>query len=168
MGSWFRPERHSNTHAPPVLVHYSHHLIYQANFELVIFWIRYIPVQDDCDKVVFWSRPDDIKRNFRWYSGEGAWEAGGAQNCSRVRRVTMTTLWAASTQAPSHCQPVETKYTYPVFTKGRTGKGAKINTSERTRDAKVKSRMPLRKAHGGPLLENSRERQRASIVSSWV
>ena len=68
MGSWFGPERHSNTHAPPVLVHYSHHLIYQANLELVIFWIRYIPVQDDCDKVVFWSRPDDIKRNFRWYS----------------------------------------------------------------------------------------------------
>ena len=34
--------------------------------------------------------------------GGGAGEAGGAQNSSPVQRVTMTTLWVASTQAPSH------------------------------------------------------------------
>ena len=33
----------------------------------------------------------------------GAWEAHGAQNCNPVQQVTMKTLWAAFTQAPSYC-----------------------------------------------------------------
>ena len=37
------------TYAPALLVRCSHHLIYQANWELVIIWIRYITVQDYCD-----------------------------------------------------------------------------------------------------------------------
>ena len=44
--------------------------------------------------------------------GGGNWEAGGAQTCSQVQQVTMTTLWVASTQAPSYCQSVEINDTW--------------------------------------------------------
>ena len=66
-------------------------------------------------------------------------------------------------------QGTVTKYTYPILTKGRTGKGAEINTSKRTRTATRAEWDDLNIiAVKGPrpALVNSRERQLASIVSS--
>ena len=57
--------------------------------------------------------------------GEGACKVWGGSR-KNMRRVTMTTLWAATTQAPSHWILSGTLNTYQYLPRGRGGTGAKL------------------------------------------